>query len=78
MAGRERIATGAASSSTTSPRPSSSSSSRTAAVRTPRSARRSGLSEAAVRQRVQRLVDAGVMQIVAVTDPLRSASRARR
>jgi Lrp/AsnC family transcriptional regulator for asnA, asnC and gidA len=30
-----------------------------------------GLSEAAVRQRVQRLVDAGVMQIVAITDPLR-------
>ncbi|WP_183093493.1 Lrp/AsnC family transcriptional regulator [Nocardioides stalactiti] len=29
-----------------------------------------GLSEAAVRQRVQRLVDNGVMQIVAVTDPL--------
>src|SRR6478672_12836732 len=29
-----------------------------------------GLSEAAVRQRVQRLVDAGTMQIVAVTDPL--------
>src|SRR5881628_1435388 len=29
-----------------------------------------GLSEAAVRQRVQRLVDAGVIQIVAVTDPL--------
>lgn len=29
-----------------------------------------GLSEAAVRQRVQRMVDAGVMQIVAVTDPL--------
>jgi Lrp/AsnC family transcriptional regulator for asnA, asnC and gidA len=29
-----------------------------------------GLSEAAARQRVQRLVDAGVMQIVAVTDPL--------
>jgi Lrp/AsnC family transcriptional regulator for asnA, asnC and gidA len=29
-----------------------------------------GLSEAAVRQRVQRLVDAGAMQIVAVTDPL--------
>ncbi|SCL35428.1 Lrp/AsnC family transcriptional regulator, regulator for asnA, asnC and gidA [Micromonospora pallida] len=28
-----------------------------------------GLSEAAVRQRVQRLVDAGVMRIVAVTDP---------
>lgn len=30
-----------------------------------------GLSEAAVRQRVQRLLDAGVMQVVAVTDPLR-------
>ena len=30
-----------------------------------------GLSEAAVRQRVQRLSDAGIMQIVAVTDPLR-------
>jgi Lrp/AsnC family transcriptional regulator for asnA, asnC and gidA len=30
-----------------------------------------GLSEAAVRQRVQRLVRAGVVQIVAVTDPLR-------
>jgi Lrp/AsnC family transcriptional regulator, regulator for asnA, asnC and gidA len=30
-----------------------------------------GLSEAAVRQRVQRLLDVGVMQIVAVTDPLR-------
>src|SRR3954449_3456028 len=29
-----------------------------------------GLSEAAVRQRVQKLVEAGVMQIVAVTDPL--------
>lgn len=29
-----------------------------------------GLSEAAVRQRVQRLLDAGVMQVVAVTDPL--------
>jgi Lrp/AsnC family transcriptional regulator, regulator for asnA, asnC and gidA len=29
-----------------------------------------GLSEAAVRQRVQRLTEAGVMQIVAVTDPL--------
>ena len=29
-----------------------------------------GLSEAAVRQRVQRLLDQGVMQIVAVTDPL--------
>ncbi|WP_406707930.1 Lrp/AsnC family transcriptional regulator [Streptomyces halobius] len=29
-----------------------------------------GLSEAAVRQRVQKLLDQGVMQIVAVTDPL--------
>ena len=29
-----------------------------------------GLSEAAVRQRVQRLLDGNVMQIVAVTDPL--------
>ncbi|GAA2223669.1 Lrp/AsnC family transcriptional regulator [Herbiconiux moechotypicola] len=29
-----------------------------------------GLSEAAVRQRVQKLTEAGVMQIVAVTDPL--------
>ncbi len=29
-----------------------------------------GLSEAAVRQRVQRLVETGVMQIVAVTDPM--------
>jgi Lrp/AsnC family transcriptional regulator, regulator for asnA, asnC and gidA len=29
-----------------------------------------GLSEAAVRQRVQRLLEHGVMQIVAVTDPL--------
>ena len=28
-----------------------------------------GLSEAAVRQRVQKLTDAGVMQVVAVTDP---------
>ena len=28
-----------------------------------------GLSEAAVRQRVQKMRDAGVMQIVAVTDP---------
>jgi len=31
-----------------------------------------GLSEAAVRQRVQKLVDSGVMQIVAVTDPTRT------
>jgi Lrp/AsnC family transcriptional regulator for asnA, asnC and gidA len=29
-----------------------------------------GLSEAAVRQRVQRLLDSGTMQIVAVTDPM--------
>ncbi len=29
-----------------------------------------GLSEAAVRQRVQRLIDSGVMEVVAVTDPL--------
>jgi len=29
-----------------------------------------GLSEGAVRQRVQRMIDAGVIQIVAVTDPL--------
>ena len=29
-----------------------------------------GLTEGAIRQRVQRLTDAGVMQIVAVTDPL--------
>src|SRR5882672_2304304 len=29
-----------------------------------------GLSEAAVRQRVQRMTDAGVMQVVAVTNPM--------
>jgi Lrp/AsnC family transcriptional regulator for asnA, asnC and gidA len=29
-----------------------------------------GLSEAAVRQRVQRLIESGAMQIVAVTDPM--------
>ncbi len=34
-----------------------------------------GLSEAAVRQRVQRLLDSGIMQIVAVTDPLRVGFR---
>src|SRR4051794_23432204 len=34
-----------------------------------------GLSEAAVRQRVQRLLDAGVMQIVAVTDPVQVGFR---
>jgi Lrp/AsnC family transcriptional regulator for asnA, asnC and gidA len=33
-------------------------------------ARQVQLSEAAIRQRVQRLLEAGVMQIVAVTDPL--------
>jgi Lrp/AsnC family transcriptional regulator for asnA, asnC and gidA len=31
-----------------------------------------GLSEAAVRQRVQKLMDSGVMQIVAVTDPMQT------
>ncbi len=31
-----------------------------------------GLSEAAVRQRVQKLTDSGVIQIVAVTDPLQT------
>ena len=34
-----------------------------------------GLSEAAVRHRVQRLLDSGVMQIVAVTDPLQLGFR---
>ena len=34
-----------------------------------------GLSEAAVRQRVQRLIETNVMQIVAVTDPLRLGFR---
>jgi Lrp/AsnC family transcriptional regulator for asnA, asnC and gidA len=34
-----------------------------------------GLSEAAVRQRVQRLVETNVVQIVAVTDPLRLGFR---
>ena len=34
-----------------------------------------GLSEAAVRQRVQRLLDAGVMQVVAVTNPLQLGFR---
>lgn len=34
-----------------------------------------GLSEAAVRQRVQRLLDAGVIQIVAVSDPTRLGLR---
>ena len=34
-----------------------------------------GLSEAAVRQRVGRLIDSGLMQIVAVTDPLQVGFR---
>jgi Lrp/AsnC family transcriptional regulator, regulator for asnA, asnC and gidA len=34
-----------------------------------------GLSEAAVRQRVQRMLDADIMQIVAVTDPLQVGFR---
>lgn len=38
-------------------------------------ARAVGLSEAAVRQRVARLQEAGVMQIVAVTDPLQLGFR---
>jgi Lrp/AsnC family transcriptional regulator for asnA, asnC and gidA len=36
-----------------------------------------GLSEAAVRQRVQKLRDAGVVQIVAVTDPLQIGFRSQ-
>lgn len=36
-----------------------------------------GLSEAAVRQRVQKLREAGVMQIVAVTDPLQIGFRSQ-
>lgn len=38
-------------------------------------AKQVGLSEAAVRQRVQRLIDLGVMQVVAVTDPLQVGFR---
>lgn len=38
-------------------------------------ARAVGLSEAAVRQRVQRLLESGLMQIVAVTDPLQVGFR---
>lgn len=38
-------------------------------------ARDVGLSEAAVRQRVQRLLESGLMQIVAVTDPLQVGFR---
>ena len=34
-----------------------------------------GLSEAAVRQRVQRMIDSGMMQVVAVTDPLQVGFR---
>ena len=33
-----------------------------------------GLSEAATRQRVQRLIDSGVIQVVAVADPLRTGA----
>jgi Lrp/AsnC family transcriptional regulator for asnA, asnC and gidA len=36
-----------------------------------------GLSEAAVRQRVQKLREAGIMQIVAVTDPLQVGFRSQ-
>ncbi len=36
-----------------------------------------GLSEAAVRQRVQKLRDAGIVQIVAVTDPLQVGFRSQ-
>ena len=57
------------STSTTSIAPSSSNSKSTAGFPTPLGAA-VGLSEAAVRQRVQRLLDTGVMQVVAVTDPL--------
>lgn len=38
-------------------------------------AKQVGLSEAAIRQRVQRLLDAGIMQIVAVTDPIQVGFR---
>jgi Lrp/AsnC family transcriptional regulator, regulator for asnA, asnC and gidA len=34
-----------------------------------------GLSEAAVRQRVQRMIDGGLMQVVAVTNPMSSGMR---
>jgi Lrp/AsnC family transcriptional regulator for asnA, asnC and gidA len=34
-----------------------------------------GLSEAAIRQRVQRLIESGVMQVVAVTDPMKLGFR---
>ena len=56
--------------STTSTGPSSSSSSADGRLPYTRLAPAVGLSEAAVRQRVQRLIDNGVMQVVAVTDPL--------
>ena len=36
-----------------------------------------GLSEAAVRQRVQKMREAGIMQIVAVTDPLQVGFRSQ-
>lgn len=37
-----------------------------------------GLSEAAVRQRVSKLIETGVMQIVAVTDPCKLGLIAKR
>jgi Lrp/AsnC family transcriptional regulator for asnA, asnC and gidA len=40
-----------------------------------RLAREVGLSEAATRQRVQRLIEDGTIQVVAVTDPLRTGGR---
>ena len=36
-----------------------------------------GLSQAATRQRVQRLIESGVMQVVAVTDPLKIGFKVR-
>jgi Lrp/AsnC family transcriptional regulator for asnA, asnC and gidA len=40
-----------------------------------RLARAVGLSEPAVRQRVQRMIEDGTIQVVAVTDPLRTGGR---
>ena len=78
-AGRDVDPAWGTSSSTTSTRRSSASCRSTAACPTPSSAPKVGLSQAAVRQRVQRLIDSGVMQVVAVTDPARrSASPCRR
>ena len=61
--------------STTCRRRSSSSCRRTGGSPYATIAKRVGLSEAAVRQRVQRLLDPEVMQIVAVTDPLQVGFR---